>query len=139
MQRVLRVIILQGALKKNPILLSQYWKNEWLNSTITMSYFGGTNNIFTSCINIQTFILSQFWIKCTVSMYTMIIQFLFLLFCLLGFAKGSCYIAGEPNSTWRTGNQLEYSNITTFEDCFGLFTESLDSLGITFQVVNSSY
>ena len=137
MQRVLRVITLQGALKKSPILLSQYWKNE-SNSTIIISHFSGTN-IFYSCIFIRTFILSQFWIICTVSMYTMIIQFLSLLFCLLGSAKGSCYIAAEPNSTWRTANQLEFSNITTFEDCFGLFADNLDSLGITFQVVNSSY
>ena len=28
MQRGLRVITLQGAIKKSPILLSQYWKNE---------------------------------------------------------------------------------------------------------------
>ena len=28
MERRLRVITLQGAIKKSPILLSQYWKNE---------------------------------------------------------------------------------------------------------------
>ena len=28
MQRGLRVITLQGAIEKSPILLSQYWKNE---------------------------------------------------------------------------------------------------------------
>ena len=30
----LRVITLQGATGKRPILLSQYWKHEWLDSTI---------------------------------------------------------------------------------------------------------
>ena len=31
MQRGLRVITLQGAIEKNPILLSQYWKiNDWM-------------------------------------------------------------------------------------------------------------
>ena len=44
--RGLRVITFQGAIKKSPILLSQYWKNEWLDDTIIISYFGGSNNIF---------------------------------------------------------------------------------------------
>ena len=39
MQRVLRVITLQGAIEKN----------EWLDSTINISYFGGSNNIFDDC------------------------------------------------------------------------------------------
>ena len=53
MQRGLRVITLQGAIKKSPILLSQYWKNEWLDGNIIISYFGGSNNIFVDCkINI---------------------------------------------------------------------------------------
>ena len=34
MQRRLRVITLQGAIEKSPILLSQYWKNEWLDGSI---------------------------------------------------------------------------------------------------------
>ena len=46
MQRGLRVITLQGSIKKSPILLSQYWKNEWLDGTIIISYFDGSNNIF---------------------------------------------------------------------------------------------
>ena len=50
MQKGLRVITLQGAIEKNPILLSQYWKNEWLDGNITFSYFGGSNNIFADCI-----------------------------------------------------------------------------------------
>ena len=41
MQTGLRVITLQGAIEKIPILLSQYWENEWLEY-----YFGGSNNIF---------------------------------------------------------------------------------------------
>ena len=41
MQWGLRVITLQGALEKNPILLSHYWKFEWLDGTIIISYFGG--------------------------------------------------------------------------------------------------
>ena len=48
MQRGLRVITLQGAIEKSPILLSQYWKFE-LDGTIIISYFGGSNNIFASC------------------------------------------------------------------------------------------
>ena len=49
MQRGLRVIALQGAIEKSPILLSQYWKNEWFDGTIIISYFGGSNNIFADC------------------------------------------------------------------------------------------
>ena len=45
-RKVGRAITLQGAIEKSPILLSQYWKNKWLNSNITISYFGGSNNIF---------------------------------------------------------------------------------------------
>ena len=50
MQRGLRVITLQGAIEKSPILLSQYCKNEWLDCTIIISYFGGSNNIFADSI-----------------------------------------------------------------------------------------
>ena len=39
MQRGLRVITLQGALEKSPILLSQYWKFEWLDGTIIILLF----------------------------------------------------------------------------------------------------
>ena len=46
MQRRLRVITLQDAIDKSPILQSQYLKNEWLDGTIIISYFGGSNNIF---------------------------------------------------------------------------------------------
>ena len=41
MQRGLRVITLQGAIEKSPILLSQYWKFELLGGTIINSYFSG--------------------------------------------------------------------------------------------------
>ena len=40
------MIALQGEIDKSPILLSQYWKNECLNGTIIIAYFGGINNIF---------------------------------------------------------------------------------------------
>ena len=50
MQKGLRVITLQGAIEKSLILLSQYWKNEGLDGTIIISYFGGRNNIFADCI-----------------------------------------------------------------------------------------
>ena len=50
MQRGLRVITLEGAIEKSPILLSQYWKNELLDGTIIISYFGCSNNIFADCI-----------------------------------------------------------------------------------------
>ena len=46
MQRELRAITLQGAIDKSQILLLQYWKFEWLDCTIIISYFGGSNNIF---------------------------------------------------------------------------------------------
>ena len=49
MQRILIVITLQGAIKKRPILLSQYWKNEGFDGSIIISYFGGSNNIFADC------------------------------------------------------------------------------------------
>ena len=49
MQRELRVITLQGAIEKSPLLLSQYWKTGWLDGTIIISYFGGSNNIFADC------------------------------------------------------------------------------------------
>jgi hypothetical protein len=49
MERGLRVITLQGAIEKSPILLSQYWKNELLDGSIIISYFGGSNNIFADC------------------------------------------------------------------------------------------
>ena len=52
MQRGLRVITLQGAIEKSPILLSQYWKNELLDGSIIISYFGGSNNIFADCMYI---------------------------------------------------------------------------------------
>ena len=46
MQRGLRLITLQGAIEKSPILLSLYLKNEWFDGIIIISYFGGSNNIF---------------------------------------------------------------------------------------------
>ena len=45
MQRGLRMITLQDAIEKSTILLSQYWKFEWLDGTIIISYFGGSNII----------------------------------------------------------------------------------------------
>ena len=45
MQKGLKLITLQGAIEKSPILLSQYWKNELLDGNIIISYFGGSNNI----------------------------------------------------------------------------------------------
>ena len=47
--KVGREITKWGAIEKSPILLSQYWKNEWLNGNIIISYFGGSNNIFADC------------------------------------------------------------------------------------------
>ena len=41
MQRGLRVITLQGAIEKF----------EWLDETIIISYFGGSNNIFTQAFH----------------------------------------------------------------------------------------
>ena len=41
---------LQGAIEKSPLLLSQYWKSEWLDGKIIISYFGGSNNIFADCM-----------------------------------------------------------------------------------------
>ena len=49
MQRGLIVITLQGAIDKSPILLSQYWKNEWFDGSIIISYFDGSNNMFADC------------------------------------------------------------------------------------------
>ena len=46
MQKGLKLISLQGAIEKSPILLSQYWKNEWLDGNIIISHFDGSNNIF---------------------------------------------------------------------------------------------
>ena len=45
------MITLQEVIEKCPILLSQYWKNEWLDGNIIISYFVGINNIFASCIS----------------------------------------------------------------------------------------
>ena len=49
MQKGLRMITLQGEIEKSPIMLLQYWKFERLEGTIIISYFGGSNNIFTDC------------------------------------------------------------------------------------------
>jgi hypothetical protein len=51
---------LQGAIEKSPILLSQYWKNEWMNGNIIISYFGGSNNICADCRSKTSFIPSLF-------------------------------------------------------------------------------
>ena len=60
MQRGLRVITLQGAIEKSPIFLSQYWKNELLDGTIIISYFGGSNNIFAECTYELMLFVSQY-------------------------------------------------------------------------------
>ena len=44
MQRGLRVITLQGAIERSPILLSQGF-----DGTMIISYFGGSNDIFADC------------------------------------------------------------------------------------------
>ena len=61
MQRGLRGITLQGAIKKSPRLLSQYWKNDWWDGTIIISHIGGSNNIFAACIDWHT--VKYAWIK----------------------------------------------------------------------------
>ena len=60
MQKGLKFISLQGAIEKSPILLPQYWKNEWLDGNIIISYFGGSNNIFADCRYIERLI--DIWI-----------------------------------------------------------------------------
>ena len=47
--KVGRAIAKWRAIEKSPILLSQYWNNEWLDGTIIILYFGGSNNIFANC------------------------------------------------------------------------------------------
>ena len=54
MQKGLKLITLKGAIEKSPILLSQYWKNEWLDGSIIILYFGGSSNIFADCICIYS-------------------------------------------------------------------------------------
>ena len=56
MQKALKLITLQGAIKKSPILRKQYWKNKWLDSNIFISYSGGSNNIFANCISTLVYI-----------------------------------------------------------------------------------
>ena len=60
MQKRLKVITLQGAIEKSPILLSQYWKNEWLDGNIVISYFDGSNNI---CIDVNPTLQFSWWIN----------------------------------------------------------------------------
>ena len=50
MQRGLRVITLQGTIEKSPILLSKYWKFEYLDGNIIILYLGVSNSIFADCI-----------------------------------------------------------------------------------------
>ena len=59
MQRGIIVITLQRAKEKSPILLSQYWKTEWLDGTIIISYFGGSNNIFADSMSV--FMYGKTW------------------------------------------------------------------------------
>ena len=79
MQRGLRLINLQWAIEKSPILLLQYWKNEWLGGNIIISYFGGSNNIFADCTYFDTHILFQSFQTNTVKIYFFPLNF-FLLF-----------------------------------------------------------
>ena len=51
-EKGLRVIPLQGEIEKSPILLAQYWKNEWLDGTTIILYFGDSNNIFADWISV---------------------------------------------------------------------------------------
>ena len=60
MQRGLKVIALQGAVEKSPILLSQYWKFEWLDGTIIILYFGGSNTIFADCTPLTYVLVDNF-------------------------------------------------------------------------------
>ena len=53
------MITLQGAIEKSPILLSQYWKNERLDSTIIISHFGGSNNICWHVIEILSHLVDK--------------------------------------------------------------------------------
>ena len=41
------MITIQGAIEKN--CDSNIGKNEWLDGTLIISYFGGSNNIFADC------------------------------------------------------------------------------------------
>ena len=50
MQIRLRVITLHEATEKSFNIAIRYWKNEWLDTTIIISYFGGINNIFADYI-----------------------------------------------------------------------------------------
>ena len=54
------------AIEKSPILLSQYWINEWLDVTIIILYFVNSNNIFADCIFVH--------IKCRFY-YSMLVYF----------------------------------------------------------------
>ena len=49
MQRRLRVLTYKENREKYYIAIA-YWKNEWLDGTIIISYFGGSNNIFAVCM-----------------------------------------------------------------------------------------
>ena len=49
MQKGLKLISLQGAIEKSPILMNNWI--EWLDGNIIISYFGGSNNIFAECIS----------------------------------------------------------------------------------------
>ena len=50
-KRIKNLITFQGAIEKSPIMLLQYFKFKWLDGTIIISYFGGSNNIFADCTN----------------------------------------------------------------------------------------
>ena len=48
-QKGLRVITLQGAIKKVQCCFHNIGNFVWMDGTIIISYFGGSNNIFADC------------------------------------------------------------------------------------------
>ena len=60
-RKVGRAITKWGAIKKSPILLSQYWKiYDFLRVAKIISHFDGSNNIFVDCI-IEVYLLMYYF------------------------------------------------------------------------------